>query len=371
MVEAIYSMLNGWSEIDRYTAVALFLGFIGICVNMISVRKASAQAALLLENAGSELKRNIKSQITKAGRIVLLSGSAVRQIALDIQVAMHSPVITDPMIAESIREVILEVEKELTGPEQARRIKVLENVLREFEPQRVQPMSIAFTDRVFAYRLSVLGLSLVLLSLQFILTSVSSKYLLPALAVWILPLFQLLLFYSNVRAFQLWKKQGSVHSSMVKQPVNPHRLIDFLLRQTMTTHHSVHTAWAPVWEELMFRLMPLHVLPIFGAWTAYQISKSFGFDEYSLRSIVKWTVIVMFLVGLYISVFVFSNWHKYRYFEVKRLEREFDRMRKEVFVARFRQLPLSKEHFEKYINLSRRIWSITGLSYFREAEKKL
>lgn len=376
MVDAIYSMLTGWSEIDRYTALGLFLGLIAISLNTFSVRKASAQAALLLHEARTELKNNISSRILRPGRTASLTGFMIRETALDIQELMHSPVITDPMIAESIREVMLQVENEFDGRERVHKIEILARLLEDFEPRRIQPMSIAFTDRLFAYRLSVLSLSLVLLSAQFVLTSVSSKYLLAALAVWILPFLQLLLFYSNVRAFRLWKDDSttmryekSAGSLRGKKPTG--RLVDFLPLQTMTSHHNVHTAWAPIWEELMFRLVPLQVLPIFGAWMAYQVGKLFGADEYSLKSIVKWTVIIMFSVGIYISVVVFSKWHQYKYFELKKLQREFDSARKQIFVARFRQLPLRREDFEKYITLCRRIWSITGLPYFREAEKRI
>lgn len=376
-LDRLFSLLDGWSRVDKSTAVALSLGVAGVVWNLASLNKASREANKLLEKATGELKKRIEANLGRSGPQEYIDGVAIRHMAWAIQKSRRCPVLTDAIIAEAIREVASDLEKRFEGDTLARKKRALNAALKEFDPKGVQLASIAFTDRIFAYILSGLALSLGILSAQFLLTSIPSRSLLITLAIWSLPLLQVLLVYSNLRASQFWRAQldeaeaEQTGASRFSRHTRLHPVIDILVLMTISLSRRVHIFWAPVWEELAFRFLPTFVLPIFGAWTAFQTGKLIGIDQARLRSLVAAAAILMFCAGLYVGLVLFNKWHEYKYFTVKRLLAEYGRLQRNIIMAQVRGQAIDRNDVQSCISICRRLWMITGYSIYEDREREM
>ncbi|HEV2911743.1 MAG TPA: hypothetical protein VGX92_00385 [Pyrinomonadaceae bacterium] len=379
LLDRLLSLVDGWNRMDKSTAVALSLGVVGVVWNLAALNKASREANKLLEKATEELKRRIGSNLSRLRSQEFIDGSSIRSMALSIQRSRRCPVLTDAVISEVIRSLASDLEEQFEGEALRRKKRALGVALKEFDPKGPSLASIAFTDRIFAFVLSALAFSLGILSAQFLLTSIASRSSFISLAIWLLPLLQLLLVYSNKRATHFWRAQLSAadaeptgaSQSRGGDDVQLHPVLDIFLLMSMSLSHKVHLSWAPLWEELAFRFLPALVLPIFGAWTAFQAGKLLNIDPTGLRSLVAVSAIIMVGAGFYISLVLFARWHEYKHFTVRKLLAEFSRLQRSIILAEVRGQTASRNDLQECISICRRLWVITGYSIYEEREKEM
>ena len=163
--------IAGWPALGLWDGVGLAIGVAALILSVIPLVQARrwgerAQNAAL-ERLAFALRQRLRSNPE------LLTGRAVRGLARSIQESMSVPAITDSLTAATIRSTALEQELTLRGKALRRRLEVLNDLLKEFDPKGPPLMSIASEDPLLAYLLCGLSVAIAILYAQIYLTQVT------------------------------------------------------------------------------------------------------------------------------------------------------------------------------------------------------
>jgi hypothetical protein len=274
------------------------------------------------------------------------------------------------MIAEAVRAAADE------APQPDPVLELLVTQVRD--PGGIKPMSIANTNRLLAYFLSALSISLLAFALQLWLSGLTSKGI-PALGraaalagIWGLLLPQLWLSLLGVRALAFWRGRcRAVVEAKVTRIPSPaprplSRVLDFFAWiMSKEDYYLVHGGWAPVWESVCFSLLPSCLGIYGGLWVTDQFLKAIGAPPTLIQQVVFFETIVLpliFLGGW--GVYFFALLHEYKWLEARRLRSRFETLRRDCLLYRMRVIPVNP--INEYVSVGRQLWVITGHDPYRD-----
>ncbi len=366
-IDKTSALVTNWPALDRYTAIGLFLGVAGIAFNLVPLWRSKKWAELVLDKAMNNLRNKLRARLN---RPELMTARSIRGLALAIQQSTQSAVITDAAITKTIRELALELEEESKhkGKDLTRRLRTLNDVLKEFDPTGPQLLSIAFHDRILAYVLSVLGISLTIFYIQFSLTYYGS-HLTVNIAIWTLAFLQGFIIISTIRAVSFWRDRYFLVNSQSTDSLeskSPRAILDFFLSKAISAKFSVHTGWAATWEELLFRVLPYLFIPYLVALVTFKIGKLINIDDVVLRNVIGTELVVLYLVAIFFGTWVFAAWHEFNHFKVKSLRKKLNLLYRDVRLIELGHKPFQERTIRDYISISRELWILTGTKAYRE-----
>lgn len=331
LINQLISFFTTWPGLDRYTAIGLFFSALGAMLTLYTLWKVRKAGYGLLELADERIRHHLISRIT---RPELLTAPAVRSLALGIQTTTGCPVITDAMIVAAIRSAAIELEGRYTGAVLLRKLKVLNAALKEIDDTVPPLLSIASTDRVMAYEMSMRTVIYLITIIQLTVLFISyrspefvsysllivSSLAASAIYVWMI--------FSNVRASKYWRslyrkmrhEDDKVPGSLERRPLRP--ALDFFLFQAHSNnHHYVNVYWASVWEAPYF----------------------------------------------FIGLKSFLRRHEvFNYYKERRLLKRLHGITKHAVAPVSIYIPVDKSNLEEYISLLRELWIITGSETYKE-----
>jgi hypothetical protein len=349
------SILQG-PPLDSYGAACLaFFAFL-VVVNLVLTNRSKQWADRLLALAAVELRNRVRGWFAVG---IAPPEPLVSRSAREVQRRLRCPVITDPMLQEVLRSLSLEESAGIEVSWSSHRLEVLENVIKAYQPQRPQLLSIADTNRTYAYALSVIGATLALFWFQFeTLSLLGYTHFLP----WVIGALQIGLGISCLRAMIYWReayRKASGESANVESR-KPHLVMDFFVYVAESDHPGlVHVNWGPFWETLTFSLCPSTMYRL-ALWFVAQVFRWLHREQAFARWTAHWAGPGLILVILLVGVLYFSRLHQYRYFEVRGLQKRLEWLRRELQLDEMSLKPAPAEIAEEYVAVCKKLWTITG-----------
>jgi hypothetical protein len=236
---------------------------------------------------------------------------------------------------------------------------MLDKMLAEFDTTGPQLLSIASVDRVRAYYQAITAIALATLLIQIGLYA--SGFPISMVVIWLLNIVPIWLCISAVRAWRYWSGRGSGRMLPV---------LDFFLRRALSQDfRSLHVLWAPIWEELLFRVLIGLVPPILIIAILPSLAGVIT-PEGELASGVSRRLQILIIVAFTgVSIWAFWAAHKPHYLEVKRLRRRLLILDRNRELERLGHITLGQDDKRIRTEVLNRLWVLTGNArYRREGE---
>ena len=244
----------------------------------------------------------------------------------------------------------------------------LENVEQSLGKVEERLASISATNPMYGYVLYIIGFGVICLYGQLWMTSGQFNGSVNGTALfWGALILQGLLALLIVSASRFWKTRYSVfiEGGLSAPAQQPPRKWNLLVRLAQITNLKWHAVWAPLWETLVFVVLPSLVIPFLLVAGTVLIIKLSGADAASLQSLIRTEAIVILLTQVFISSVLFSRYHQYNYFAVKKLGHQLDWAERDIVVAKL-QGKNATGRIEEYRSLCRELWILTGIDAYRE-----
>jgi hypothetical protein len=319
--------------LDVTTLIVALIGVILLVISWLRLRLVALWARRRQEVALSDLAELILARLETPG---LLSATSVRGLAVNIEQKHRCPIITDKLIAEAIRSAAIKTEYTHHGKELEHRIRLLNKLLLSIDENASAMASIAVVDRLGAYIQSqpiligaLLLLILVIVLPQFFVTSEWSSSILSTVAI--VTVIAFLLWLSIERAINYWcQPQDAARSLKRTKHVRPRLLTDFFLVAS-----SSRALWADLfWNNLWGPMLWENIMFLWRSERQLAAMHEFRFDVAQ------------------------ELWK-----ELKKVDIELERSRDQDVVDR----TILEQRFQELV---RRLWIITGDPQFREIEKR-
>lgn len=347
---------------DLYTAIGLGLSGIGTLLAIFSSIVSYRKGRSVLQYALSRFRDKIVDRIShRSPEKDLLSINSIKSLAMAIQIEMHSPVITEYMIAEAIRLAALDLEDRFKGVSLKRRLIMLDGALREFDPVGPRLACVAARDRMYSYLTALILVSLIpFWSLILLWMRYPAGSLIYAAIALILEIIIIIL---NVRAHSYWSahKRQVHHSSLgIADPTSP---IDVFIYISQSHNVLLGVFWEP--------LLMISTLILFNPVVLSLIYKAISFLPLNLDSCRQ--ILNNFVsIAFYLTAILF--WlisHKFRYIKVWWLSNRLDAAMcniKMIELGHKKRCDTPNSNAPAYC---RRLWAITGSPYYREILRQL
>ena len=360
-----HSTVADWPCPHGPTLGAIGLGLV-VCAASIALicMSASRWGGRLLGVAVAILKQSIWAARCVHGEVSL---AEVHQAATQIRQETGCVVLTAPVIAEAVREMS-------AGTSHLDR--VLESLVVDVrDTGGFKPASIAENDRIFAYTLSGISVSLAVLCLQFLLSSSASSSLLAAGGVWLLLLPQAWMALLAMRACLYWRgrclviEAAQIGRLLAQPPRELSKAWDFFAWiASEDSYATVSVKWAPLWETLCFGLLPC----FFGwvsLWVTHQLLTGLAVSPEVVSQVFLvqiGTVLVLFLAW---GAYVFALFHEYKWREARRLRRRLGTLRRDCKLFALGVIRVNP--IRDYHAVATRLWIITGDEAYRHLADSL
>jgi hypothetical protein len=360
VADRLYSTAAGWNPPEGTDLMVVGLGGLTVALNIALTRTSAAWGDRLLRAAADRLRREIAAAQWRRRPLDCVD---VARLAAEIQRETGSVHLTDPVIAEAVR---------MAADQSAFRDPTLEALIVQVrDPGGLKPMSIANTNRLLSYSLSIVSLSLLVVVLQLASTRWLGGHWLASVLLWALLLPQGWVAITCARAWGYWRGRCRAleEEALTRVPCPPPRQLSrvwdfFAWIGGETSYRTVHVSWAPVWEEICFRLLPT-VLGIYGGlWLTAKVLNAAGASPETARQVILVIVMVLLLCFLFGTSFVFATLHEYRWHEVGRLRRRLHALRRDWKL--YRLGVIRTDPTAEFSAVGRRLWMITGHELYRE-----
>ena len=346
-------LFNGWHAIDGPAAVGLLIGIIGILVGFIPIMQSRRAGKAALREACQILKEHIRDRMDTPA---LMTATSIRGLAKGVQLRSRSPVITDAEIANVLRDYALDEEARLpTGKKLVERLRIIDEILKEIDESGPRLLSVASVDRMRAYAQSIFAIGLTTFFVQVLLAQ--HQFYVFTIAVWALNLVYIWIIITAIRAWQFWRNSPDRRTNAV---------FDFFFIRARSHDFSVHGLWAPIWEELFFRVIIVIAIPLFAFFTlpSLVISISPKNRAYS-HGIPTADRIIVTLICIVLSAWLFSISHQLRYLEVRRLRRRLEMIERDQELAYRGLIAFTEGQRKEGEEVCKRLWILTGKPAYR------
>ena len=232
---------------DPYAALGVVLGAISLALDLSAVRRGRS-GQLRQQEAMNELRRRIVSLAAGPNR-QLISANHFRSLAVAIESEHRCPVITDKLIAETIRAAALELEDHHHGSNLVRLLSDLNSVLVDLAQAEPPLLSIARVDRLTAYVKSqpfAVGLLFAGVVVTALLAITRDSFFYLSISITLL-LVELLFFYAAVRVEHFWSQS----SLKPPRPLRDFFVVAMLSRSSWADKFW-DILWGPLWEAPYF-----------------------------------------------------------------------------------------------------------------------
>jgi TIR domain len=254
---------NAIESLPSFTLLAaatLAIAAVGVTLLVLSwlrLRLVTRLARRRQELALKELSAMLLKRLETSS---LLSAVSVRGLAVNLEQKHRCPIITDKLIAEAIRSTAITLEYSVRGDELENKLRRLNRLLLQIDESASPMCSIAVVDRLAAYVQSQPVLAGLML-LVFLIVTFGPIALGRQWSLWMLMVaagasaIAFLLWLWTERAIRYWRD----HSEDVGDQgarTEPGLLTDFFLRASCSRARWAevfwHLQWGPIWEQVMF-----------------------------------------------------------------------------------------------------------------------
>ena len=350
-----------WPDIDFVQVIFLFCAVIQVVVGWLTLRQAYASGIKRESDAVGELRVRLKQRI-EHGDWLLLKPERVQALAITLSEVHSSPAITDQTVAALGRNLSLEYE--ILRPKNLRKIlRILADISSHFDTSTPRFMSIGATNRMLAYYLSGLAFSFLTIGCQ--LWAYKSGWI--GLA-WVISAGHVWVVFAAIRAKNFWNLSRTADGNFLI-PSIPHKWLDASLYFAMDKTNSIHTSFAPIFEEVMFRIVPILILPAIVGF-GFKLGRAV-FNYTPSADIQTYTFYLFVAVIIYWQVWVFSSWHQYKCFQVRRLRNMLARAQRKylvAFVTSEAEPAQDSVHLGQITQIAEKLWILTGNEFWRPDE---
>lgn len=351
--EYFYSIYN-WPPTDPINLMSLLVNFALLYLTWKTAKGATWAARRLQLDAGNTIQNGILKGLDYPA---ILTANHLRFLAYEMEKETGCPKISDKMIAETIRKVAFDLEGRLEGQNLEIKLNYLNSILLELDPKGIPLLSIANTDRILAFQLSVISIAILIFGSQLFLSILNLSTGMRIIVLCLGVILYAWLISANLRSFLSWSHRANLRHNFI---------LDTFYLMANSVDDRVHTLWAPFWEEIAFRFLPTMFFPFIMYFIIIQIGKVLNINISSIQLVANSGLLIAFLVGVYISIFKFSMVHEYKVFEKQTLLKELNRIEKEIFKNKINSTQIPENLILAKKRISIKLWIITGDKYYRK-----